>query len=228
MGIENLPAAKQVLEGQHLHWDTTFSQRPEMFGAEPSAPALEAADLFRREGKTDLLELGAGQGRDTLFFAREGFRVAALDYSQAGIEAITEKAEAAGLTHLVKAAQHDVREPLPFVDESFDAVYSHMLYCMALTVGELERLSAEVRRILRHGGLNVYTVRHTRNAHYGTGIHRGEGMYEVGGFIVHFFTKDLVQRLAQGYDVRSIDEFEEGGLPRKLYRVTLHRREGGL
>ncbi len=219
-----LLSSKAVLNAQRTHWDATFAQKPEMFGEAPSEPAVETAALFKREGKNRLLELGSGQGRDTLFFAREGFQVTGLDYSQNAVETLRAKAAAAGLTNRITARRHDVREPLPFDDNIFDCCYSHMLYCMALTVAELEHLSAEVRRVLRPSGLIVYTVRHTGDAHYGTGIHRGEGMYEVGGFIVHFFTKDLIEQLAQGYDVLSINEFEEGGLPRKLYRVTLLKR----
>jgi hypothetical protein len=99
-----------------------------------------------------------------------------------------------------------------------------MLYCMALTTLELERLSREVRRVLVPGGLNVYTVRHTGDAHCGTGIHRGEERWEVGGFIVHFFGREKVVHLASGFEIVGIDEFEEGGLPRKLFRVTLRKR----
>ena len=56
------------------------------------------------------------------------------------------------------------------------------------------------------------------------GIHRGENMYEVGGFIVHFFTKKMVAKLAKGYTILEIGEFEEGQLPRKLYQVTLQKQ----
>jgi hypothetical protein len=49
-------------------------------------------------------------------------------------------------------------------------------------------------------------------------------MYEVGGFIVHFFSKEKVEHLANGYEIMSIDEFQEGGLPRKLFRVTLKKK----
>ena len=98
-----------------------------------------------------------------------------------------------------------------------------MLLCMALTTEELERLAADVRRVLRPGGLQVYTVRTTTNADYGTGIDRGDDMYEVGGFIVHFFSRELVERLASGFDLLEVAEFEEGALPRRLFRVTLRR-----
>ena len=214
---------KDLLDAQRIHWQKTFVQNPEMFGSEPSQPARAAAELFEKEGKTSILELGGGQGRDTLFFARAGFQVHVLDYSDSAVNAIIEKARQLGLTGSVTALRHDVREGLPFDDESFDGCYSHMLYCMALTTAELERLSAEVRRVLRPNGLHIYTVRHTSDPDYGKGIHRGEDLYEVGGFIVHFFSKEKVERLAKGYQILSVDEFEEGKLPRKLFRVTLRK-----
>ncbi len=220
-----IDADKSELLKQEQHWEKMLSSKPEMFGELQSSSASKATEIFKEEGVMELLELGGGQGRDTMFFAQNGFHVQVLDYSQSGVEAITEKADSQGLSNLVTAKAHDIRNPLPFKNETFDACYSHMLYCMALTTKELEFLSNEIRRVLKPGGLNIYTVRHTGDADYGTGIHRGEDMYEVGGFIVHFFSKEKVNHLAQGYQVVDVSEFEEGSLPRKLFRVTL-RKEG--
>jgi SAM-dependent methyltransferase len=194
-----------------------------MYGTEPSAPAVAAARQFVEEGKASVLELGAGQGRDTLFFARQGLAVRALEYTPEGVAAIRTGAAAAGLADLVTVARHDVREPLPFAGAGFDACYSHMLFNMALTTPELEALAAEVRRVLRPGGLHVYTVRTTQDVHYGQGIDRGDDMYESGGFIVHFFSRELIDRLAAGYGLLDVSEFEEGALPRRLVRVTMRK-----
>ena len=212
-----------MLNGQNAHWEKTYAANPEMFGLEPSGPARYAAALFHGEGKRDLLELGAGQGRDTLFFAREGFSVHALDYSDAGLAAIREKAMARGLAPRIATQRHDARRPLPFPDTSLDACYAHMLLCMALTTVELASLAGEIRRVLRPGGVCVYTVRNTADAHYRQGIHRSEDMYEMNGFIVHFFSREKIYSLAEGYEVMDIAEFEEGALPRKLFRVTLKK-----
>lgn len=196
-----------------------------MFGAEPSDPARWALELFEREGFRSVLELGGGQGRDTIFFARNGLRVTVLDYAESGVAEIARKAAALELSEAVAALRHDVRDPLPFAEGSFDACYSHMLFCMALSMVELERLSWEVWRVLKPGGLNVYTVRHTGDPQYGVGIARGDDVFEsAGGFAVHFFKRETVQHLAAGFDVLSIDEFEEGALPRKLSRVTLRKQ----
>jgi SAM-dependent methyltransferase len=215
----------EVLDAQKPHWEKTYTKNPEMFGEEPSEPARKAVEAFTEAGLKNLLELGGGQGRDTIYFAQKGFSVTALDYAEEGVKAIVGKADKVGLSAQVRALRHDVRNPLPFPDASFDACYSHMLFCMALTTVELEFLSSEIRRVLKPGGLNIYTVRHTGDPHYETGINRGEDMYEVNGFIVHFFSREKVEHLARGYEIFSIDEFEEGPLPRKLFRVTLKRIE---
>ena len=217
--------AEGPLTAQRAHWERIFTEVPDMFGTEPSHPARKAAALFKEDGATRILELGGGQGRDTIFFAGEGFQVCALDYSRESIETISRKAQALGLSESVVALQHDIKQPLPFEDGSFDACFSHMLYCMALTTAELEFLSQEIRRVLKPGGLNIYTVRHTGDAHYRTGIHRGEDLWEVGGFIVHFFSKQKVEHLAKGCEMAALEEFEEGDLPRKLFFVVL-RKDG--
>ena len=214
---------KEVLNSQKSHWEQTYTANPDMFGENPSEPAKKAAALFKNENRTNILELGGGQGRDTLFFAGNGFRVTTLDYSGEGIKTIKEKANRLGQLSSITAMYSDVRNSLPFADESFDACYSHMLFCMALTNKELESISREIRRILKPGGICVYTVRHTGDPLYQKGINRGEDMYEMGGFIVHYFSRDKVEHLAEDYQIISIDEFEEGGLPKKLFRVALRK-----
>ena len=208
------------INAQHSHWENNYLSNPEMFGEVPSYAAQKAIELFKKEGITKILELGGGQGRDTIFFAKNGFKVTVLDYSEAGIQAINQKAQKLGLSQYITAIQHDARNPLLFQEETFDACYSHMLFSMALTNKELEFLSDEVNRVLKPGGLNVYTVRNVNDSYYEKGIHRGEDMYEVNGFIVHFFSKDKITLLAKNFEIISIDEFEEGDLPRVLYKVT--------
>jgi SAM-dependent methyltransferase len=217
--------SKKLLDAQWQHWETTFAETDDLFGDKPSEPARIAADFFQKEGCGALLELGAGQGRDTVFFARQGFQVHALDYSESGLKAIEGKTTLLGLSPSITVWRHDARQPLPFEDESFDACYSHMFFCMAFTTTELEFLTQEIRRVLKPGGLHIYTVRHTGDAHYGRGIHHGEDLYETNGFIVHFFSREKVNQLANGFEIVGIEEFEEAPLPRKLFRVTLRKPE---
>ena len=206
------------MQGQ---WDRVFTETPDRFGSEPSLSAKMAAEAFKRlhAGDLDVLDLGSGAGRDALFFAQNGMHVVALDFSHAALEALGRSARSLGLSEHVQTVQHDVREPLPFSDSVFDACYSHMLYCMDFTFAELSQLSAEVKRVLRPGGIQVYTVRTTEDPDFGTGTHRGEQIYEDEGFVLHFFDRGMVERLATGFRVLEVREFEEGALPRRLFVV---------
>ena len=214
---------KKILDKQAQHWENTFINRPETFGVSPSAAAIRAAEIFNKKDITNILELGAGQGRDTLFFAQKGFHIQVLDYSQTGLDNIIKKAKTLGVDKLITGKIHDVRNPLPFTDKKFGGCFSHMLYCMALTTKELKFLSDEIHRVLKNGGVNIYTVRHTGDGDYKNGIHRGEDLYESSGFIVHFFSKEKVKQLSNGFDIVNIENFEEGKFPRKLFRVTLKK-----
>jgi SAM-dependent methyltransferase len=216
---------KKILNEQQCHWENIFLKNNLMFGERCSGPAMKAAELFKEEGKTKILELGAGQGRDTLFFAKNGFEVYSLDYSRQGIECIDQRSRDMGLSGSITALQHDVREPLPFDDGSFDACYSHMLYCMPLKTSELVFISKEIMRVLKPGGLNIFTTRHTGDPQYRTGVHRGEDMWQIkGGFIVHFLSREKVERISQGYDIVDVEEFEEGQLPKKLFKIALRKK----
>ncbi|MFF6775506.1 class I SAM-dependent methyltransferase [Streptomyces sp. NPDC012637] len=211
---------QELAEAQRRHWQDTYTAHPGMYGEAPSRPAVHAAAVFGAAGARDVLELGAGHGRDALFLAREGFTVQATDFSPAGLEQLRAAARSQGVDDRVTTAVHDVRDPLPLPDGSVDAVFAHMLLCMALSTEEIHALVGEVRRVLRPGGVFVYTVRHTGDAHYGAGTAHGDDIFEHGGFAVHFFPRALVDTLAAGWTLDEVHAFEEGELPRRLWRVT--------
>ena len=209
----------EVLNQQSQHWEKNFSSKPEMFGLEPSEPAKKSLKLFQEKNINKIVELGAGLGRDSIFFAKNSIHVSALDYSVSGIKIINEKAVNQNLSKNISTKIFDVRKKLPFKDNSIEACFSHMLYCMALTSNELENLNNEIYRILKPNGINIYTVRHTNDGDYKKGIHRGEDLYENDGFIVHFFSKEKVNSLLNGFENLKIENFEEGKFPRKLFFV---------
>ena len=56
------------------------------FGEDPSNFALLCFNHMKANNTTKVLEIGAGHGRDTTFFASNGIEVEALDYSVAAVE----------------------------------------------------------------------------------------------------------------------------------------------
>ena len=211
---------QKKLDQQSQHWEINFSNKPEMFGLSQSSSAEKALRLFNQEKINNIVELGAGLGRDSLYFAKNSIKTTALDYSASAINVINEKIKKNNLSKYLSTKIFDVRKNLPFEDNSIEACYSHMLYCMALTNEDLENLNTEILRILKPGGYNIYTARHTDDGDYKNGIHRGEDLYENDGFIVHYFSSKKINSLINGFENTSLENFEEGTFPRKLFYVV--------
>ena len=144
-----------MITDQKQHWDAIYTNNAEFFGEKPSAFAKQALEFFRENGVFDLLELGPGQGRDTIFFAENSLAVTGLDYSNRSVSELNAKALSRSLAPRIKPQTHDVRQPLPFPDGSFDACYSHMLLCMHLSEKDIGAALREIHRVLRPGGLAV-------------------------------------------------------------------------
>ena len=215
---------KKVLDQQSQYWEKNFLSKPEMFGLDPSKAAINTLKTFKEKKIKKVVELGAGLGRDTIYFAKNLINIEALDYSPSAIKIINKKILEHKLSNLVSTQVFDVRKKLPFEDNSVEACFSHMLYCMALTTIEIECLNKEICRILKPGGINIYTARHTEDGDYKNGTYIGEDLYENDGFIVHFFSEEKVRKITDGFDIKNVEKFEEGKFPRKLFRVILKKQ----
>jgi SAM-dependent methyltransferase len=105
------------------------------------------------QGCRDLLEIGAGTGQDSAFFAEHGLNVVTTDLS----EAMVTICRAKGLDALVM----DFASPC-LAPESFDAV--HAMNCLLhVPNAALPRALAAIRALLRPGGL------------FYLGVYRGDG-----------------------------------------------------
>mgnify|MGYP002818288366 FL=1 len=210
---------KKLLNLQSQHWESNFSSKPEMFGFEPSYSAKKALETFKKNNITNIIELGAGLGRDTIFFAQNGIYVHAIDYSLSATNIIKKRSKENNLDALIKVENYDIRKKLNCDNENFQACYSHMLFCMALTNQDLKDLNQEIFRVLKKDGFNIYTVRNHMDGDFKKGTHRGEDMYEMNGFIVHYFSENKIKSLLNGFINISIENFDEGSFPRKLSLV---------
>lgn len=210
---------------QKRQWDETYKQK-EFFGSEPSELGQRALQVFKQRGMRKILELGCGQGRDTWLFLQNGLNVTALDYSETGVCYMRDRSKERGLDRNFVIEVQDVRKGIPLPDGAFDAIFSHMFFTMEMTEAEISAIMKECLRVLRPGGLNIYSVRNFHDPHYGKFTPRGEDMYENPmGFVVHFFDEAKVKRLSQGYEIEWIREFDDNSPPfvKKLYEVLLRK-----
>jgi SAM-dependent methyltransferase len=99
--------------------------------------------LLQEENKRSLLEIGAGPGRDSLFFKEQGFQVTCIDLSPKMIELCRQK----GLDAQVMDMNH-----LDLEQESFDAVYALNSF-LHLPKDKFPTVSKNVHDVLCPSGL---------------------------------------------------------------------------
>ena len=70
-------------------WNKVYASDGSFFGDDPSNFGLECYEEFKKHRVQKILELGCGQGRDTIFFASNGLDLVAIDSSQVAIDALS-------------------------------------------------------------------------------------------------------------------------------------------
>ena len=212
------------LNNQEEYWEINYANKPKMFGLAPSSAAEEALKIFKKRNISGIVELGAGLGRDTIFFAKNNIKVEALDYSKTAVTSIKKKVKELNLSEFVSTKVFDVRKKLPFKNNSIQGIFSHMLYCMSLKNLEVQNLNSEILRVLVKGGVNIYTVRNFEDGDYKNGLHIEDESYQNDGFIINFFSKKKIEELLVGFSNIKIDRFNEGDFPRKLFIVQNQKK----
>lgn len=211
-----------LLKDQRQTWNQAFKSVEDMFEQDESYSARVALRMYEEEDFENMLELGPGQGRDSLYFKNNQVQLSVLDYSEEALKEVKEKAEELDYRGL-KLYKKDVREGLPFEDNTFDMVYSHMLYCMAFTNEEIVNLHNEINRVLKPDGINIFTVRSNFDKHFKKGSKIENRIYEIDNFIIHFFDEDMIRSMIDNYEIINIHRFEEGELPRDLFFVAMRK-----
>lgn len=118
--------------------------------SKPSPLVIEAAAELPA-GRA--LDLACGAGRNSLFLAKNGWSVVAVDGSAEAIRIVKQRARRVGVELETHVADLESSLPLAFDEASFDLV-TIVLYLQPALV-------AEARRLLRDGGTCAVSVRTT-------------------------------------------------------------------
>ena len=169
-------------------------------------PALEGPHVREALGDVrgrDVLDLGCGTGRHTAWLAETGARVTAVDFSERMLERARAKVSAADVRFIV----HDLHEPLPLGDASFDALVSGLVL---EHLRDLERFFGEAHRVLRPGGRAVVSAMHPAmflrdsRARF---TDPDSGQVVAPGSLAHRLGDFVMAALGAGFTLCGVDEF---------------------
>lgn len=154
--------------------------------------------------KADILDLGCGAGHDVIAFVHAGHSVSAIDFAPLAVRRAKRAVSRLPVGKRDRARIHegDLAEQLPFVDVSFDAIYSHLaLHYFDENV--TSAIFAEIWRVTRPGGVLVFSVKSAEDPYFGKGLRLGDYLYCRKGHLRHFFTEQYTKELLESWqDVR--------------------------
>jgi len=206
-------------------WNELFTQK-EFRWENPHEQVVALAALLRERGARRVLDLGCGAGRHTVYLARAGFDVCALDIAENGLAHTRGWLARENLAAEVK--QSDIAR-IPYPDEFFDAVISiYVIYHKTYT--EMQGVVAEIHRALKRGGLAVISLQSTRGWRYGQGraIEPNTFILDVGadaGVPHHYSTLVEIADLFKQFTIRKIEQEErnEAGKRHSHWQVWVEK-----
>lgn len=213
-------------EHQRL-WDAAQKSDEALLGEGLSQLGARALSLFRENGANKILVLGCGQDADALSFARKGFCVFTVDLSSEGLDRTGRRAK--GTESCGGFLAQNIRDKLPEPGSSVDAIYSKLFLCLDLQEEEIKEIMWECLHVLKPGGLKVFSALSEHDPGCGEAIKCGEDEWKVDhGFVAHYFTEERLRKMARGFELLWVREYEEDRPPAPgvKYEVVLVKQKG--
>lgn len=104
------------------------------------------------------VDMGAGKGRNTIYLAKQGLSVYALDYIESAIEHIKATSKKEKLDKRIHAVCTPIDEPWPFADNYFDIVIDCFSSIDIETLDGRIACRNEMFRTLKQGGFALIVV----------------------------------------------------------------------
>jgi tellurite methyltransferase len=134
-------------------YDELYEQEAYYWGFRPSLTCFHVLEKMPPDRPVRLLVIGCGEGRNAVFFARNGYRVTAFDLSANGVTKTRRLAERVGVE--VDVFQADVNTHR--LDEEFDVLFSTgVLHYVPQQLRP--ELFENYKRFTRPNGLHVFSV----------------------------------------------------------------------
>lgn len=214
---------------QEAFWDSRYSEDPNFFGSCESDFSHWALPLLQEIGARRVLELGSGYGRDSVFLCDKGMSVTSVEVSGVGLREA--RRLLAGRTGIELHKENATSFLSSSVEGSFDAVYSNLFLNMHFTMDEHRAIFRETARVLRPGGLHLFSVRSVSDPWYGRGIRVAADTFDhnpAGTTMVYFSGGRLSEITPKQLLPLKMEEVEEGQTEfpiRVLYVAQVKVRE---
>jgi SAM-dependent methyltransferase len=148
-----------------------------------------------------VLELGCGNGRDTVDLISAGCKVIAMDIAMENL------VECAGSASSADNLQVDISKPLPFAKDSASVIIASLsLHYFSWDV--TLRIASEIRRCIKNDGFLLARFNSVNDRYHGSSstLEIEPNFYNVGTGTKRFFDENSVQLFLQGWNIQFLEE----------------------
>lgn len=135
------------------YYDEKYTSEESYWGNLPSSMARIFFQRHLSGGNPKLLDIGCGEGRDSVFFAQNGYQVTGFDASDVGVK------KSIALSHELKLSIHFFQADINQyrLDTDFEVVFSSgALHYIPLNLRE--EIVANYKQYTTVGGLHAHTI----------------------------------------------------------------------
>lgn len=168
-------------------WESSFIEKREMWGFEPSKSAVLTKDFFVEKSIKNILVPGIGYGRNARVFREAGITVTGIEISKTAIE-MARQHYGTDMT-----IYHGSVTDMPFDNGSYEGIFCYALIHL-LDSSERTKLIRDCYNQLAEGGYMVFTAISKEANTYGKGKLISKDRYEIfDGVKMFFYDKESIQ-----------------------------------
>ena len=186
------------------YWNDLYSQN-DYFGSGQTILANFAKEIIEKNSLKNILEVGCGQGRDSIYFAKLGYDVVAFDLSKNAIKFVEKVKKEENLKNL-QLFVHDAQKIFNFQNLKFDLVYSN-LALQFFNKSQLEKIFSNISDKMGQNSFFLFSTKKAGDKYFDFGTKIGNNAFEYKGIIRFFFNKDELEKLLkQNFEIKYFDE----------------------
>jgi len=186
------------------YWNNLYT-KDDYFGTGQTILADMARPLIEKHKIKNLLEIGCGQGRDSIFFSSFVDSVTSFDISEKAIKYVEKIRNQKNLTNL-NLFVHDIKKPIDFPKKKFQMVYSN-LALQFFDASQLEKIFENISDIMEKDSLFLFSTKKSGDKYHNFGKKLTNYSFEYKNITRFFFEKGKLENILEKHF--SIISFED-------------------
>jgi 2-polyprenyl-3-methyl-5-hydroxy-6-metoxy-1,4-benzoquinol methylase len=178
------------------YWNNMYS-KTDVFGTGATILAKNAKDILQNTDVKTILEVGCGQGRDSIYFSTLGYNVDAFDVSQNAIDHVTKIKHEMNLSKLTPFV-HDAKISLSKTNKMYDFIYSN-LALQFFEINELDLIFKNISDLMKPSSSFLFSTKKAGDKYHNFGEKMSDVSFSYKSVTRFFYDQKILEKTLSKY-----------------------------